>query len=69
VQIVGNGHTDAQDERVGDMFQHVLDAGFGVGVEAPAEVGGVFLREGLADECPVVRRVGGGVDACAVAQS
>ena len=67
MQIVGDGHADAQREGVGvGGADDVFDAGFGEGVEAAAEVGGVFFGEGAADEGVVLVVVLRGIDACIV---
>jgi len=48
VQVVGDGHAQAQDQAIRVEFQDVFDPGLGVGVEAVAEIGRVGFGEGLA---------------------
>jgi hypothetical protein len=48
VQVVGDGHADAEDKASRVLYEDVFDADFGVGVEAAAEVGWVLLCEGRA---------------------
>ena len=66
VQVVGDGHADAQGEGVGGVgrAEDVFDARLGDGVEAAAEVGGVGFGEGCAGEGVAGGVVLGGVDAC-----
>lgn len=63
VQVIADGHAEAEDERGRVGFQDVFDPRFGVGVEARAEVGRVGFLEGRRGEVRVVGRVLGGVDA------
>ena len=65
VQVVGDGHADAQGERVGvGCAQDVFDARFAERVEAAAEVGGRVFGEGRTEDGVAGFVVGGGVYAC-----
>ena len=65
MQVVGDGHADAQGQAVGvGGADDVFDARLGEGVEAAAEVGRVGLGEGRAGESVAGVVVLGGVDAC-----
>lgn len=57
VEIVGDGHAEAEDEGVGIVLENVFDAGLGVGVEAAAEVCCGFLGKGRADDLGAVGTV------------
>ena len=58
VEVVRDGHADAEDEVAGVVLQDVFNAGFGVGVEAAGEVWAVGFGEGGAEEGAVVGGVG-----------
>ena len=66
VEVVGNGHPEAESEGVGVFAHYCFDESFGLGVEASGEVGWVGFFEGDAGEGGVVGGVGGGVDACSM---
>lgn len=63
MEIGGDGHAEAEDERGRVIFEKRFNGGFGGAVEGPGEICRVGFGEGWGEEGRVVGGVLGSVDA------